>query len=119
MSNLDKIIIEGLEVSCIIGVLDKERISKQPVVIDIELSLDLSIPSKSDDIADTLDYFKIYEDIVSLAEKSSFYLIEKLAEQIADLCLQNDLVKAVKVSVKKPNALEKAKFASVQIKRSK
>lgn len=116
---LDKIIIEGLEVLCIVGVLDKERTSKQPIVIDIELSLDLSLPSKTDDIGDTLDYFKIYEDIVNLAEESSFYLIEKLAEEIADLCLQNNLVKKVKVSARKPNALEKAKFAGVQIKRTR
>ncbi|MBI5357786.1 dihydroneopterin aldolase [Candidatus Saccharibacteria bacterium] len=118
MSKLDKIVIEGLEISCIIGVLPDEREEKQTIIIDVELSVDLSQASKTDDINDTLDYFKIYKDILDLVENSNFYLIERLAQEIAELCLKNDQVKKVKVSVKKPKALGQAKSVGVQIKRT-
>lgn len=119
MSKLDKIIIEGLEASCIVGVLDDERLNKQPIIIDAELSVDLSKASASDDIKDTLDYFSVYKNILMLAENSDFYLIEKLAQAIADECLRSSEVEEVRVKVKKPAALKQAESVAVEIIRNK
>lgn len=119
MTKSDKIIISGLQAQCIIGILEEERHKKQTVIIDIELISDLSIPSKTDNIKDTVDYFVLYESVLSMVESSDFLLLEKLAQSVADLCLEQGLVKSVSVKVSKPEALKSAKNVSVAIERSK
>lgn len=119
MTKPDKIIISGLEVQCIIGILEEERHKKQTVIIDIELLSDLSIASKTDNIKDTVDYFVLYESVMKMVESSHFLLLEKLAQSVADLCLEQDLVTSVSVRASKPEALKSAKNVSVVIERSK
>jgi FolB domain-containing protein len=52
-----------------------------------------------------------------MVEKSSFYLIEALAQAIADICLEWEQVKAATVTVDKPGALRFAKSVAVEITR--
>ena len=52
-------------------------------------------------------------------EASDCFLIEKLADNIADMCLQELKVRAVTVTVDKPGALTKARSVAVEIRREK
>ncbi len=52
-------------------------------------------------------------------EASDCFLIEKLADNIADMCLQELQVRAVTVTVDKPGALTKARSVAVEIRREK
>jgi FolB domain-containing protein len=117
----DKIHINGLSCRCIIGTRDKERKKKQRINIDIILHCDLSRPCRSDDINDTVDYIVLEKNIIALAENSSFFLIEKLAGSIAEVCLSNKLVKKAEITVKKFRVSNFIKDASVTVvrKRSK
>ena len=117
--NKDKIKIKDLLLRCIIGINDDERIIKQDVVINITLYCDLSISGSSDSISDTVNYKKIKNRIVTIVENSSYYLIEKLAQAIADICLENSLIEKVIVSVDKPGVLRFAKSVSVEIERNR
>ena len=54
-----------------------------------------------------------------MVENSSFNLIERLADEIAKICLAYHLVKAVQVSIEKPGALRFAKSVGVEIFRSR
>ena len=117
--NEDKIHIKDLLLRCIIGVNDFERREKQDVVINITLYADLLKSSRSDRLEDTVDYKKITKEIISLVENSSFYLIEALAEAIAQICLKHPLVWKVTVSVEKPGALRFARSVGVEITRHK
>jgi len=117
--NKDKIKIKDLLLRCIIGINDDERIIKQDVVINITLYCDLSISGSSDSISDTVNYKKIKNKIVTIVENSSYYLIEKLAQAIADICLENSLIEKVIVSVDKPGVLRFAKSVSVEIERNR
>ena len=119
LSKLDKIRINDLQLSCIIGVNDWERTQKQDVIINITLYADLNKPCQTDNLADSVDYKKIKKEIIAMVENSSFNLIERLADEIAKICLAYHLVKAVQVSIEKPGALRFAKSVGVEIFRSR
>jgi FolB domain-containing protein len=116
--NMDKIHIRELHVRCIVGIYPDERREKQDVIINITLHCDLSTPGKSDQIEDTVDYKVIKKNVLAMVQQSSFFLIEKLADEIALLALADGKVKHVDVSVDKPGALRFAKSVAVEISRS-
>ena len=116
---MDKVFIEDLEVETIIGIFGWEREVKQIVRISLEMSFDTSKAGKSDKIDDALDYKIIGKSIVNLVENSSFFLVEKMAEEIALLVLKNKQIKDIKLRVEKPGALRGSKSVGVEILRSR
>ena len=115
---MDKVFIENLEIETIIGIFGWEREVKQIVRISLEMSFDISKAGKSYNIDDALDYKKIGKSIVNLVENSSFFLVEKMAEEIASLVLKNEQIEEIKLRVEKPGALRGSKSVGVEILRS-
>jgi D-erythro-7,8-dihydroneopterin triphosphate epimerase len=116
---MDNIHIQDLALHCIIGVRPEERLHKQEVVINIGLDCDLSVAGKSDRLDDTVNFRRLEDRIVALVEGSSFQLIERLAQSIADVCLEDRKVLGVQVVVDKPRALRFADSAAVEIYRTR
>lgn len=116
---MDKIFIRELALRCIIGIYPEERREKQDIVINVEMHADLRKAGRSDDLIDTVDYKTIKKSILALVEKSSFQLIESLAESIADIALGTEKVQQVVVTIDKPGALRFAKASAVEITRNK
>lgn len=116
---MDRILIRDLAVRCIIGVNEEERREKQDVLINVALEADLKPAGKSDDFADTVDYRAIKKEIFAMAESSHYFLVEALAERIADICLQHHGVARVQVTVEKPAALRFARTVAVEITRDR
>ena len=116
---LDRIHIRDLQLRCIIGIFPEERREKQDVIINITLYADLQSACQTDDIDDTVDYKKIKKNVLKLVENSECNLVERLAESIAEVCLQDDKVERVKVAVDKPNALRFARSVAIEIVRER
>ena len=116
---MDKIRIRDLHLNCIIGIGEEERKHRQEVLINITLHVDLNDACKSDRIEDTVNYHEIVENVGSLVEESSFYLVERLAESIAGACLKEPKVRRVEVSLEKPGALRSARSAGVELVRDR
>ena len=116
---LDQIHIRDLTFRCIIGVTQAERRAKQDVVVNITLWADLRQAAQSDRIEDTVDYSAVKGQVLADGERSSFFLIERLAQQIADICLADGRVQRARVLVEKPSALRFARTVGVEIVRSK
>ncbi len=117
---LDTIRIQGLLVRCIVGVHDEERTKRQDVILDIALHADLRTACESDRIGDTVDYKSVKKAVFQLVENSSFFLIERLAEAVAQCCLEHSpVVQCVEVHVGKPGALRFAQTVSVEIVRER
>ena len=114
---LDRIHIRDLHLRCIIGVNDDERRVRQDVLINVTLHADLRQPCRSDRVADTVDYKTTKQGIVALVEASSCFLIEHLAECIAEACLADERVRRVGVTVDKPGALRFARSVAIEIVR--
>ncbi len=116
---MDRIIISDLLVRTIIGVNDNERKDRQDVVINCSLSVDLSKAGKSDRLEDSVDYRALNKKIISMAQSSKFYLVEALAQAVADICLEHPAVRETHVRVEKPGALRFARTVGVEITRQR
>ena len=112
---MDKVFIKDLEVETIIGIFGWEREVKQKVRISMEMSFDISTAGKTDKIDDALDYKKIGKSVVKLASSSSFFLVEKMAEEIAKLVLKDKKISELRLCVEKPGALRGSKSVGVEI----
>jgi D-erythro-7,8-dihydroneopterin triphosphate epimerase len=115
----DQILIEGLLLRAIIGINDEERRDRQDVSIDITMDTDMRRAGETDNIADAVNYRSITKRVITLVEGSQFFLVEKLAAEIADVCLQDPGVTRVRVTVRKPGALRFARSVGVSIVRSR
>ncbi len=116
---MDKIIISDLLARTIIGVREDERKDKQDVLINLSLEVDLRTAGKSDRLEDSVDYRGLNKKILRLVEGSKFYLVEALAQAVADICLENPAVREARVRVEKPGALRFARSVGVEITRQR
>lgn len=81
---MDKIRINNIKFWTYNGVLSEEQKLGQPIAIDLELRLDLSISGKSDDLTQTVNYAEVFQMIMELVKSRNFQLIEALAHTILD-----------------------------------
>ena len=116
---LDTVKIERLELDCIIGINPWERLTKQQITIDIEIDTDLAAAGKSDSIEDTINYRTIAKTVTTEIEKSDYGLVESIGAKIADICLEDDRVFSVRVTVRKPGAVRKASAVGIVIRRNR
>ena len=116
---MDRIFLKDLCLSCTIGVNDWEREVRQTVKIDLDLHLDLAEAGMRDDIHLTADYKVVRDRLETIVSESRFFLIEALAERIAQACLQEPRVQRVRVAVEKPGALRGTRTVGVEITREK
>lgn len=118
--SLDQIHIRDLTCRCIVGINPEERTNLQDVIINVTLYADLREACKTDRIDDTIDYKSVKMAVLGMVEESSYYLVERLAERIAEVCMQQDTrVEAVRVGVDKPGALRFARSVAVEIFRER
>ncbi|HAS81744.1 MAG TPA: dihydroneopterin aldolase [Verrucomicrobia bacterium] len=113
----EKIYIRDLRVTCIIGINPRERVDPQDILINIMMECDVADACASDAIADTIDYKTLKDELVGFVSGSSFFLIERLADQVAVRCLAYARVKRVCVGVDKPGALTGARSVAVEVER--
>jgi len=114
---VDRIHIRDLRLRCILGIDDRERREKQDVTIQISMHADLRLAGRTDRFADTVDYRAIKKRVVQLVEGSQFFLVEALAEAVAQACLADPRVRRVDVTVEKPGALRFARTVGVELTR--
>ncbi len=113
----DRILIHDLLARGIIGIHDWEREKKQDILINIEMEADCGPAGKSDDFRDAVDYREVAKKTIALAEKSEFYLVERLAEAIAAVCLEDERVTLARVRVEKPGAVRFSRSVGVEVER--
>ena len=100
----DTIRLTGLRVRGFHGVLPEERRAGQEFVVDVALSLDLRRAALSDDVADTVHYGELAEQLAAVVAGEPVDLLETLATRLAEVCLQDGRVTGAEVTVHKPAA---------------
>jgi dihydroneopterin aldolase/D-erythro-7,8-dihydroneopterin triphosphate epimerase len=115
----DRIHIRDLALRCIIGANPEERREKQDVILNITLHCDLATAGQSDRLEDTVNYKAVKKAVIALVDGSSFLLIEKLAAEVARVCLDAPGVTKVRVAIDKPGALRFARSVAVDIERTR
>ncbi|MEU4571031.1 dihydroneopterin aldolase [Nonomuraea sp. NPDC023979] len=111
----DRIALKGLRARGRHGVLAAERELGQEFVVDVTLFLDTALAAAGDDLARTVDYGELAQDLVKVVEGEPVDLIETLAQRLADVCLARELVESVEVSVHKPAAPIPLPFGDVVV----
>ena len=116
---LDRIEIHDLLLRCIIGINDSERKNKQDVLINIIMWADTRPAARTDAIDDTVNYRTITKQVIEHVEASEYFLVERLVERIAEICLRAERVQQVQVRVEKPGALRFARSVGITITRTR
>jgi dihydroneopterin aldolase len=101
----DTIFVSGLLIHAHHGVMAHESKVGQRFVIDLELSIDLAVASRSDKLADTVNYGTIVDTTTEVFTRRSYRLIEAAGGAVADALLAKFAkVSAVRITVRKPHA---------------
>ena len=112
----DTIFIKGLVIHARHGVMDHETEVGQRFVVDLELYSDLTEPSRSDHLSDTVSYANVVTTAVAAFKNTNYKLLERAAGAVADAILAAfPRIGAVKVTVHKPHAPIAAIFEDVGV----
>ena len=107
--------IKNLMLRAIIGINPDERVNKQDVTVNVTLTADLCKAITTDSEASTCNYRSITKKIIQHVENSEFFLLEKLADSILEIILQDPLVLSATVEVDKPHALRFSESVSIEV----
>lgn len=116
---MDIIFIQGLKVDTVIGIYDWERKIRQEIVLDIEMSADISTAASTDHIDQALNYKDICKRLRSFVGDSEFQLVETLAEEICQIIIKEFGVQWVKLKLNKGEAITGAEGVGVIIERTR
>jgi FolB domain-containing protein len=116
---MDKVIIKNILARGIIGIHEWEREKPQDILINIELYTRAREPESPDDIDYCVDYSKATKKVIHIAENAKRFTLEALADDIAQMCLEDSRVIKTTVRVEKPGAVRFSESVGVEIERSR
>ena len=122
---LDVITLRGLTVDCIVGIYNRERVTAQPLRLDVALFLDTRPAAVSGKLGHTVHYGRLAGELRFLLEVCRFELLESAAETVCHYLLApatpdapRARVDAVSVRITKPEALGGAAVPALQVHRA-
>ena len=116
---MDIVFLNDLRVDTVIGIYEWERQTTQTVSIDLEMGTDIKPAAASDDVEDAINYKSVAKRVSAFVGDSSFQLIERLAESIASILIDEFAIPWVRVSVSKPGAVRGSRNVGVRIERTR
>ena len=114
---MDIVFLRGLRIETVIGIYDWEKEIKQPVVLDLEMSTDVTRAANSDRIEAALNYKAVSKRLKQFVSDSRFQLVETLAERCAGIIREEFGVHWVRLSLNKIGAVSDAVDVGVVIER--
>ena len=114
---MDIIFLHDFKAKTLIGIYPWERKVPQTIQLDLEIALPTSRACQSDNIEDALNYALIIERINNILKENNFFLLEALAEHIAQTILTEFKSPWVKVRVAKLGIIRGVKRLGICIER--
>jgi 7,8-dihydroneopterin aldolase/epimerase/oxygenase len=96
-----EIVIEGLRLTCHVGVPDEERAVSQQLVMDVRMQPMADWNQLEDDISRTIDYAAVVAELENLAQAKPRRLIETLAVDAVDWLMTRYPIAWVNVKIEK------------------
>lgn len=118
-NNIRHVFIRDLQLRAMLGIYDSEKIEPQRVIVNVDLSVKEHGEPLDDDIQNVVSYEHVVNHVKELIAEGHVHLVETLAEMIANECLKNRWVVAVRVRVEKPDIIAEAVSVGVEIERTK
>lgn len=97
----DVIELRGLRVVGTHGALPEEQVRAQPFEVDLDVHADLGPAGASDALGDTVDYGALAAAVERVVAAEHHQLLERLAQRIAEVALDDPRVDGVTVAVRK------------------
>ena len=113
---MSEIIIRGIRATGHHGVFEHERRDGQEFLVDLVVVADFSQAAVSDDLADTVDYGALAILVTEHITGEPHNLIETLAVNIANACMNVAGVLGIEVTVHKPHAPIEVPFDDVLVR---
>jgi dihydroneopterin aldolase len=116
---MNTIFIHDFRLTTKIGVYDWEKRMPQTIRLDLEIGLADDRAFASGKLEDALDYAAVVGRLRAFAADHPYPLLERFAQAVADLLLDEFGARTVKVRVAKPNALAGVREVGVEILRER
>ena len=111
-----RILVQGIEIDCFLGVYEREQARQRPVVIEVELYVPHAAKiSRRDTLSETVNYERVVEAVERVVSDRRFKLVETLCAELADDLARLPGLRALKVSVTKPQPLPRARAVRVEV----
>jgi len=114
---MDIVYLNDLRVETVIGIYDWERRTRQIVIFDIEMGADIRKAAETDSIENALDYKAVAKRLFAFVGESEFRLVETLAEQVANILLEEFHVPWCRIRLNKKGAVRGVRDVGVIIER--
>lgn len=116
---MDIIELKGIQLNTLIGVYPSEKVTPQPLIIDLTYAIFAAEAAQQDDLKKTIDYDLIIQHLKDFVCHTQFDLLETLAEKLAQSLLTTFPTKWVKLSINKPQANPNVQAIILTIERHK
>jgi dihydroneopterin aldolase len=116
---MDYVTVDALRVRGIHGCHKYERTDPQDFLVSVQVGADLSVPAASDALEDAIDFDFIRGAVEEAFARERRYLIETIAEEIAQAILKDARALEVSVSIKKPDVWKGDGMPGVSVARTK
>lgn len=121
----DRVELIDLKLDVILGILDREQLTPQRLVVDLLMELDLDEAGEDNRLDRSVDYAAVTGNIAFLAENGRFKLLETMALAFARTLLVAPIpgegrapITAVSMTLRKPTILEGRAIPGVSIRRT-
>ena len=111
-----KILIEDLILSISIGIHNFEKLKRQRVKFNIEITTD---PNLKTDIKSIVNYESVIIMIKKITEKKHYELLEELSESIFDEVFKNKKIKKIKLKINKLDIIKETKSVGIEVIKTK
>ena len=111
-----KIIVKDLILLLSVGIHQFEKLKKQKVKFNIEITTD---PNLKPDIKSIVNYESVINDVKRLSKKTHFELLESLSESIFDEIFKNKKVKKIKLKIEKLDIIKETTSVGIEVVKTK
>ena len=107
-----KIIIKDLILMISVGIHQFEKLKKQKVKFNIEITTD---PNLKPDIKSIVNYESVINNVKQLTKRTHFELLESLSESIFDEIFKNKKIKKIKLKIEKLDIIKETTSVGVEV----
>ena len=111
-----KIVIKDLILLISVGIHQFEKLKKQKVKFNIEITTD---PNLKPDITTIVNYESVINDIKRLTKRSHFELLESLSEAIFDEIFKNKKIRKIKLKIEKLEIIKETTSVGIEVTKTK
>ena len=118
-SGYDLIFLNDFTLQANVGVYKYEKEKTQPIKINVIAKVRNPKRINDNNLQSVVCYNQISKKIKKIIKSGHTILLEKLAEKIIQECFKNKRIETMKIRLEKPEAIEGAVGAGIEVERSR